>query len=298
MDISWQGHKSSKVVIAEINPNVPCTQGYSFIHINEIDRIVEVDYPIYEIPQTELTPIQKRIGEFISRLIPNGGCLQVGIGNIPNATLEFLDDHKDIGVHSELISDGIMHLVEKGVINNSKKTLNVGKVVTAIIMGTKTLYDWVHENPIIEMRPSDYTNDVFNIARNDNVIAINTALSIDLKGQVCADSLGKRFYSGIGGQVDFIRGAARSHGGKPIIALPSTVEKDGKRISRIQPVLNPGAGVVTSEGDVHFVVTEYGIAELHHQGVGERARQLINAAHPDFREELEKYAFECGYKLY
>jgi len=200
-------------------------------------------------------------------------------------------------VHSELISDGIMKLVEKGVINNSQKTLNVGKVVTGIIMGTTDLYKWAHQNPMIEMRPSDYTNDIFNISRNDNVVAINTALSIDLKGQVCADSLGRRFYSGIGGQVDFIRGASRSKGGKPIIALPSTAGKGDKCISRITPFLTQGSGVVTSEGDIHYVVTEFGIAELHHKGVGERARQLINIAHPNFRDSLEKYAYESGFKL-
>ncbi len=297
VDVTRSGYLNSNHIIAEVNPNVPRTQGYSFIHVDEINSFVEVDYPLFEIPEIKIGDTSKKIGENIASLIPDGACLQVGIGKIPDATLALLDNHKHIGVHSELISDGIMKLVEKGVIDNSKKTLNVGKVVTGIIMGTNTLYKWSYQNPMIEMRPSDYTNDIFNISRNDNVVAINTALSIDLKGQVCADSLGKRFYSGIGGQVDFIRGASRSKGGKPIIALPSTASHKDRRISRISPFLSQGSGVVTSEGDVHYVVTEYGIAELHHKGVGERARQLINIAHPDFRDELEKYAYESGFKL-
>ncbi len=188
-----------------------------------------------------------------------------------------------------------MKLTNQGVITNKFKTLNKGKIVTGIIMGTKKLYDWANQNPMIEMRPSDYTNDVFNISRNDNVIAINTALSIDLKGQVCADSIGKIFYSGIGGQVDFIRGASKSKGGKPIIALPSTAGKGKNTISRIVPFLSKGSGVVTSEGDVHYVITEYGIANLQYKGVGERAQQLIKISHPQFRDELKQYAKKSGF---
>jgi acyl-CoA hydrolase len=298
VDVTRTGFRQSKIVIAEINPKVPRTQGYSFIHLNEIDRIIEVDHPLPEIPEPSFTDVHNRIGKNISNLIPDGACLQVGIGNIPDATLQFLGNHQNLGVHSELISDGIMKLAEKGVITGLKKSLNTGKIVTGIIMGSQKLYNWCHENPTIEMRPSEYTNDIFNISRNDNVVAINTALSVDLKGQVCADSLGKKIYSGIGGQVDFIRGAARSKGGKPIIALPSTVMKrDGRVISRIAPMLDSGAGVVTSEGDVHYVVTEFGVADLHHKGVGERAKQLINIAHPDFREELSKWAYEANFKI-
>ncbi len=298
VDISRAGYKSAKYVIAEINPNVPRTQGYSYIHLDEIDAVVETNYPIMEIPELQVSDVHKKIGENIASLIPDGACLQVGIGTIPDATLANLSNHKNLGVHSELISDGIMKLVEKGVITNEKKSINIGKVVTSIIMGTRKVYDWAHRNPQLDIRPSDYTNDVFRIAKNDNVIAINGALTIDLKGQVNADSLGKRFYSGIGGQVDFIRGAARSKGGKPIIALPSTViTKAGKTYSRIVPFLEKGAGVVTSEGDVQFVVTEFGVAQLNHKAVGERAMELIKIAHPDFQEELERTAFESGYKL-
>ncbi len=297
VDISISAYKNSKTVIAEINPNVPRTQGYSFIHLDEIDRIVEVDYPLFEVPRNEPDDVQKRIGQHIAELIPDKACLQVGIGTIPDATVALLDNHKNLNVHSELISDGIMDLVEKGIVTNNTKTINKGKVVTGIVMGSKKMYDWTHNNPILEMRPSDYTNDIFNISRNDRVVAINQALSIDLKGQVAADSIGRRFYSGIGGQVDFIRGAARSKGGKPIIALPSTATVKGKTVSRITPFLEQGGGVVTSEGDVHYVVTEYGVARLHYHGMGERAKQLINIAHPDFREDLEKTARESGFKI-
>ncbi|MBC8216606.1 MAG: acetyl-CoA hydrolase/transferase family protein [Candidatus Marinimicrobia bacterium] len=297
VDITRSGYKNAKTVIAEINPNVPRTQGYSFIHLDEINKVVEVDYPLFEAPRSEPNDVQKKIGKHIAELIPDEACLQVGIGTIPDATLSLLENHKNLNVHSELISDGIMELVEKGVITNTTKTLNVGKVVTGIVMGSKDLYDWTHNNPILEMRPSSYTNDIFNISRNDNVIAINQALSIDFKGQVAADSIGRKFYSGIGGQVDFIRGAARSKGGKPIIALPSTAKVKGKLVSRITPFLEQGGGVVTSEGDVHYVVTEYGVAMLHHRGMGERAKQLIRIAHPAFREELEKTARSSGFKL-
>jgi len=297
VDVSRAALESAKYVIAEINPNVPNTQGYSFIHLDDIDALVETDSPIYELPESNISDTHREIGKNVASLIEDGACLQVGIGNIPNATLEFLTHHKHLGVHSELISDGIMKLAQCGAIDNSRKTLNVGKLVTGIIMGTRDLYQWVDKNPIIEMRPSDYTNDPFIIARNENVAAINTALAIDLKGQVCADSLGRLFYSGIGGQVDFIRGAARSKNGKPIIALPSTAKKNGKLVSRITSVLIPGSGVVTSEGDVHYVVTEYGIADLRHKAMGERAQALINIAHPDFRDELEEYAINSGYRL-
>ncbi len=297
IEVAREAITQAKTVIALVNPKVPTTQGYSFIHKNRIDYFVEIDRPLYTVPESKENEITKKISSHITELIEDGSCLQVGIGSIPDAVLHNLDNHKNLGVHSELIGDGIMHLVEKGVINNSKKTINLGKVVSGIVMGSQKMYDWIHHNPIIEMRPSRFTNNIFNICQNEKVVAINQAISIDLKGQVCADSIGKKFYSGIGGQVDFIRGASMSKGGKPIIALPSTVTIAGKRMSRIVPFLEQGAGVVTSEGDVHWVVTEYGVAELQHKGMGQRAKELIKISHPDFRESLEKYALSSGFKM-
>jgi len=297
VDVVRAAHKSSKRVIAEVNPRQPRTQGYSYINVRELDYLVEVDYPLYTYETKTLTDVQRKIGENVATLIEDGGTIQVGIGAIPDATLRCLTDHKDLGVHTEMISDGIMHLVDAGVITNEKKKLNPSKVVNAFMIGTDKLYHWADRNPMVEMRPCEYTNDPANISRNDKVAAINSALSIDLKGQVCSDSLGKKFYSGIGGQVDFIRGAARSHGGKPIIALPSTARVKDKTVSRIVPTLDAGAGVVTSEGDVHYVVTEYGVAALNGKAVGERADQLISIAHPDFREELHRYGRESGFTL-
>ncbi len=256
-----------------------------------------MDYPLYTHEVEPTTEVQRKIGENVASLIEDGATLQVGIGAIPNATLECLRNHQDLGVHTEMISDGIMSLVEAGAITNEKKNLNPSKIVTSFMIGTRRLYDWADRNPVVEMRPCEYTNDPINITRNDKVTAINSALSIDMKGQVCADTLGKRFYSGIGGQVDFIRGASRSLGGKPIIALPSTARVGKNTVSRIVPYLDPGAGVVTSEGDVHYVVTEYGIASLSGKPVGQRAEQLISIAHSDFREELYRYGRESGFTL-
>ncbi len=297
VDVVRAAYKASQMVIAEVNPRQARTQGYSYVHIKELDYMVEVDHPLYTYEPKPPTDAQQKIGAHISSLIDDGATLQVGIGAIPDAALRCLDGHKDLGVHSEMISDGIMDLVEAGVITNEQKNLNLGKVVTSFMIGTRSLYDWADRNPVLEMRPTEYTNDPATVARNDKVVAINSALSIDLKGQVCSDSLGKRFYSGIGGQVDFIRGAARSPGGKPIIALPSTAQVGDRQVSRIAPFLESGAGVVTSEGDVHYVVTEYGIATLNGRAVGDRAEQLINIAHPDFREELHRYARESGFIL-
>ena len=297
VDVVRAAYKASRVVIAEVNPNQPRTQGYSYVHVNEIDHLVEVDYPLYTYEPKQPTEVQQKIGANVSALIEDAATLQVGIGSIPDATLKCLRGHRDLGVHSEMISDGIMELVEAGAVTNELKNLNPGKVVTSFIIGSSALYRWADRNPVLEMRPTEYTNDPFTIARNDRVVAINSALSIDLKGQVCSDSLGKKFYSGIGGQVDFIRGAARSPGGKPIIALPSTALADEQTVSRIVPHLAAGAGVVTGEGDVHYVVTEYGVASLQGKAVGERAEQLIAIAHPDFREELCRYARESGFTL-
>ncbi|MFC1481640.1 acetyl-CoA hydrolase/transferase family protein [Candidatus Neomarinimicrobiota bacterium] len=295
VDVIRAAVKSAKRVVAEVNHRMPKTQGYSFIHVNEIDKLVEVDYPLYTYATKEPTEIQHKIGEHVASLIDDEAVLQVGIGAIPDAALACLTGHRDLGVHSEMISDGIMNLVDAGVITNERKQLNQGKVVTSFMIGSKELYAWVHQNPALEMRPTEYTNDPFTIARNDRVVAINSALSIDLKGQVCSDSLGRRFYSGIGGQVDFIRGAASSRNGKPIIAMPSTAMVKGELVSRLVTNLAAGAGVVTSEGDVHYVVTEYGIANLQGKAVGERAEQLIKIAHPDFRDEMYQYAHEYGY---
>lgn len=297
VEVAREAIQGSSTVIAQVNPNVPRAQGYSFIHCSEIDYYVDVNDPLYTVEIPKARETSQKIGKYIADMIEDGSCLQVGIGKIPDAVLSNLHGHKYLGVHSELIGDGIKELVENGVIDNSQKTLNRGKVVTGIAMGSQSLYHWLNNNPIIEMRPSVYTNDIFNISRNKKVAAINQAISIDLKGQVCSDSIGKTFYSGIGGQVDFIRGAARSEGGKPIIALPSTVNIKGEVKSRIVPYLAQGAGVVTSEGDVHLVVTEYGVADLTHKGMGERAKALIQISHPDFRESLERYAHEFGFKI-
>jgi len=297
VDVVRAAYLASKKIIAEVNKQMPRTYGYSFIHTRQITHLVDTDYMPYTYEPKPPTDIQQKIGTHVSSLIEDGATLQVGIGAIPDAALQCLFDHKNLGVHSEMISDGIMDLVESGAVNNACKYLNPGKVVTSFMIGSPRLYDWADNNPIVEMRPCEYTNDPFQIARNDKVTAINGALSIDLKGQVCADSLGKKFYSGIGGQVDFIRGAARSKNGKPIIALPSTAKVGGKVISRIVPFLEPGGGVVTSEGDVHFVVTEYGVATLNGKAMGERAEQLINIAHPDFRDELYEYGRENAFIL-
>lgn len=289
----------AKIVIAQVNNKMPRALGDSFIHINKINYIVEYDEDIQELPQvdSDLTPetieIYKSIGEHVASLIEDGSTLQMGIGAIPDAVLGFLKSKKDLGVHTEMFSDGLIELVEDGVINNEKKTLHPGKIVAGFVLGTKKAFDFINNNPIVEFHPQEYVNDPFIVARNNKMVAINSAIEVDLSGQVCADSIGPRLYSGIGGQVDFIRGAARSEGGKPIIALPSTT-RDFKT-SRITTILKPGAGVVTSRGDVHYVVTEYGIAFLWGKSVRERARALIDIAHPDFRDELTKFARENYY---
>jgi 4-hydroxybutyrate CoA-transferase len=224
----------------------------------------------------------------VADLIPDGATLQLGIGSIPDAVLFHLKDKRDLGIHTELFSDGVIDLVERGVITNEQKTLHPGKMVAGFLFGTQRLYEFVNDNAMIELRPTDYVNDPFIIAQNHRMIAINSAIEVDLTGQVCADSIGTEFYSGIGGQVDFVRGAARSRGGKPIIALPATAK--GDQMSRIVPQLKPGAGVVTSRGDVHYVVTEYGVASLHGKSIRERVQELVNVAHPKFRAELMYYA--------
>ncbi len=288
VDATKTASECAKVVIAQVNPKMPRTLGDSFIHLNKIDHIVEVEDDILEHAQGQVSEIAKKIGANIADLIEDGSTLQMGIGEIPDAVLYYMHSKKDLGIHSEMVSDGVVELIEKGVINNEKKTLHPGKVIVGFVLGTRKLYDFLDNNPIFEFHPNLYTNDPFIISRNDKQVAINSAIEVDLTGQVCADSIGYNFYSGIGGQVDFIRGAARSKGGKPIIALPSTAAND--TISRIVPHLKEGAGVVTSRGDVHYVVTEYGVAYLHGKTVRERCQALIKIAHPKFRDELMKEA--------
>lgn len=283
-DIVKSATESARFVIAEVNARMPRALGDCFIHVRDIDLLVASDRPVLEAPQGRPDDLSKRIARQIATLIEDGATLQLGIGTIPDAVLNFLGDFKDLGIHTEMFSDGIIPLVESGVITNARKTLHRGKIVASFVMGSRRLYDFIHDNPLVEFHPTEYTNDPFVIAQNEKMIAINAAIEVDLTGQVCADSLGTMFYSGIGGQVDFTRGAARSRGGKPIIALPSTARND--TMSRIVPALKPGAGVVTSRGDVHYVVTEFGTAYLHGRNMRQRALALIEIAHPKFRPWL------------
>ncbi len=285
--------ESARIIIAEINRQMPRTLGDSFIHVSHLDYIVEVDYPIPEAVQGGSSELHLKIGAYIAEMIPDGATLQMGIGSIPDAVLKNLGNHRDLGIHTELFSDGVIDMFEQGVITCAKKTFHPGKIVAGFLFGSKRLYDFTHNNPIIEMHPTDYVNDPFNIAQNDRMVAINSAIQIDLTGQVCADSIGTKLFSGVGGQVDFIRGAARSKDGLPIIAFLSTAKND--TISRIVPTLTTGAGVVTTRNDVHYVVTEYGVASLYGKTVRERAQALIGIAHPKFRNELSKQAREIGY---
>jgi len=281
-------------VIAQINPRMPRVHGDSFIHINDIDFAFEYEQELQELPgmhavkDPEDEKIFQKIGQNIADLIEDGSTLQMGIGAIPDAVLGLLGDRKDLGIHTEMFSDGAIPLIESGVINCDKKTLLRGKMVTSFVLGSHKLFEYIHENPFVEMRTTEFVNDPFTIARNDKMIAINSALQVDMTGQVCADSIGYNFYSGFGGQVDFIRGSARSKGGKPIIALQSTAK--GGTLSRIVPHLEEGAGVTTSRGDVHWVVTEYGAVDLHGMNVRERVKALVSIAHPKFREEIEMFA--------
>lgn len=285
--------ESARVIVAEINRQMPRTLGDSFIHVSRLHHIVEADYPLPEAPQGGASELHLRIGQHIAEMIPDGATLQMGIGSIPDAVLKHLAHHKDLGIHTELFSDGVIDMVEAGVITCARKTFHPGKIIAGFLFGSQRLYEFVDNNPIIELHPTDYVNDPFNIAQNEKMVAINSALQVDLTGQVCADSIGPRFYSGVGGQVDFIRGAARSRGGLPIIAFLSTAKDE--TISRIVPTLREGAGVVTTRNDVHYVVTEYGVASLHGKTVRQRARELINIAHPKFREGLTRAAGELGY---
>jgi 4-hydroxybutyrate CoA-transferase len=280
--------ESAKIVIAEVNQRMPRTLGDSFIHVSKLDYVVEVDYLLPEHQMSSASEDEDAIARHVAAIIPDGATLQMGIGGIPNAVLGYLRNHKHLGVHTELFSDGVVELVKAGVITNERKTFHPGKIIAGFLFGTQMLYDFVDDNPIVELHPTEYVNDPFNIAQNDKMVSINSAIEVDLTGQVCADSIGPRFYSGVGGQVDFVRGAARSRGGMPIIALPSTA-KNGE-ISRIVPMLKQGAGVVTSRNDVHYIATEYGVADLYGRTIRERAHALINIAHPKFRAELDEMA--------
>ena len=282
--------ESAKMVIAQINPHMPRTLGDSFIHISKIDYCIDVDDQLPEVKPSPASPVQDQVAQKIADLIPNGATLQTGIGGIPDAVLRRLHDHKNLGIHTELFSDGVMEMIEAGVITNAEKTIHAGKVIAGFVIGTQKLYEYIHDNPVIELHPTEYVNDPFIIARNDRMVSINSALEVDLTGQVCADSIGTSFYSGVGGQVDFVRGAARSKNGKSIIALPSTAK--GGKVSRISPVLKEGAGVTTSRNDVHFIATEYGVADLFGKTIAQRVQALISIAHPDFREQLAAAARE------
>jgi len=287
IDTTLTAAKYAHFVIAQVNDEMPRTYGDSFIHISQIGAIVEASRPLCELPRAKITDLHVAIGRNVAGLIDDGAVIQTGIGGIPDAVLRFLMDRKDLGIHSELVSDGVIPLIESGVITGERKNFKPRKIILGFVLGTKKLFDFVDNNPEFEFHPTAYVNDPLLIARNDNMVAINAALQIDLTGQVCSDSIGRQFYSGIGGQVDFIKGASHSKGGKPIIALPSTA-KDGT-VSRIVPTLDPGAGVVTSRGLIRYVVTEYGVAYLHGKTIRDRAKALIEIAHPRFRDELYEY---------
>lgn len=284
VDVTLAAIRAAKTVIAQVNPRMPRTHGDGFIHVRDIDFAVAVDSPLYTYDLKQPTEVERKIGELVASLVPDGATIQMGIGAIPAAVGHALRDKKDLGVHTEMFTDTVMDLVEAGVITGARKEINRGKIVTAFLMGSQKLYEFVDDNPLIEMRPVDYTNDTAIIRRFSKMVAINSAIEIDLTGQVCADSMGTKFFSGVGGQMDFIRGAALADEGRAIIALPSTAANG--RISRIVPSLSEGAGVVTTRAHVHTVVTEYGIAELHGRSIRERVRALIGIAHPAFRDEL------------
>lgn len=289
VDVALQALKSAKIVIAQLNPNVPRALGEGIIHQSMIDFAVEVDQSLFGHEMPPVTDIEKRIGRHIAGLIEDGATLQMGIGGIPNAVLYELQDHKGLGIHTEMFSDGILPLVEKGVITGENKVVDPGKIVGCFIAGSQKLYDFVDDNPLIHMREASYTNDTAIIRKNPKVTAINSALEIDLTGQICADTIGIYQYSGVGGQMDFIRGASLSEGGKAIIAMPAATRAG---LSKIVSTLKPGAGVTTTRAHVHYVVTEYGVVDLFGKNFRQRAEALISIAHPDAREELERAAYE------
>jgi len=287
VDTTLTAARCARYVIAQVNNYMPRTYGDSFIHVSDIDAVVEWSQPLCELKKPVVTDMHVAIARNVAGLIEDGAVLQTGIGGIPDAVLPFLSDRKDLGVHSELVSDGVISLIEAGVITGARKNFKPRKIIVGFVLGTKKMFEFVDNNPIFEFHPTAYTNDPGLIARNDKMVAINSALQVDLTGQVCSDSIGNQFYSGIGGQVDFLRGASRSKGGKPIIAISSTAK--GGKISRIVPTLSPGAGVVTSRGLVRYVVTEHGVAYLHGKSIRERAKALIEIADPKFKDELYEH---------
>ncbi len=287
VDTTLTAAKCAGYVVAQVNQHMPRTYGDSFIHVGDIDAVVEASRPLCEIKKPEITEMHVAIARNVAGLIEDGSVLQTGIGGIPDAVLPFLTDRKDLGVHSELVSDGVIPLIETGVITGARKNFKPRKIILGFALGSRKIFEFVDNNPIFEFHPTAYVNDPALIARNDRMVAINSALQVDLTGQVCSDSIGNQFYSGIGGQVDFLRGASRSKNGKPIIAISSTAK--GGNISRIVPMLSPGAGVVTSRGLVRYVVTEYGVAYLHGKTIRDRAKALIEIAHPKFKDELYEY---------
>ncbi|MEJ2690329.1 MAG: acetyl-CoA hydrolase/transferase C-terminal domain-containing protein, partial [Deltaproteobacteria bacterium] len=293
VDIVKSAAENASLVIAQVNPRMPRTLGDSFIDVNDLDILVPVEAELLEREQSVPNEETLRIGEYIAALVEDGSTVEFGIGRIPHAVVEFLKDKKDLGIHTELLTDSILQLEEAGTVTGRRKSMDRGRIVASFCMGSRRLYDTVHNNPLYCFRPTEYVNDSHIISRQYKMVAINMALEVDLTGQVCADSLGSRFYSGIGGQVDFNRGAARAQGGKAIIALESTA-RNGE-VSRIVTRLTPGAGVVTTRGEVHYVVTEFGVAYLYGKSVHERVLALISIAHPKFREQLLKEAIEAHY---
>jgi acyl-CoA hydrolase len=285
VDSSLAAVQSAKTVIAQINPNMPRSHGDGMVHVSEIDAMIEVNDPLISVTPKPFTDVEQKIGGYVASLIEDGSTLQMGIGSIPDAVLASLTNHKDLGIHTEMFSDGVVDLYKKGVITGRYKKVMPGKIVAGFAMGTQELYDFVDDNPLVAMKEVTFTNDTAIIRRNPKVIAINSAIEVDVTGQVCADSIGNRLYSGVGGQMDFIRGASLSEGGKPIIALPSTTRRGE---TRIVPNLKEGAGVVTTRAHVHYVVTEYGIANLYGKNLKQRAKELIRISHPDHREDLER----------
>ncbi len=272
--------------MAQVNERMPRALGDAFIHVSRVHKIVECREPLLTLTQRTANELENRIAQHVATLIEDGATLQLGIGGIPDGVLHFIDKRQHIGIHTEMVSDGIVTAIEKGIITNARKSIHRGKVIATFVLGSSDLYDYIDNNPLFELHPCDYTNNPFVIAQNDSMVAINSAIEVDLTGQVCSDSMGTKIYSGVGGQVDFIRGAAYSKGGRPIIAIPSTAK--GGTVSRIVPTLAPGAGVVTSRADVHYVVTEYGIASLHGRNLRQRAEALIRIAHPSFQPMLEE----------
>ncbi|MGA3244805.1 MAG: acetyl-CoA hydrolase/transferase C-terminal domain-containing protein [Bacteroidota bacterium] len=278
--------ENAKLVVAQVNERMPRTLGDVFIHVSRVHKVVECSEPLLTLKAGESSEVERKIATHIANLVEDGATLQLGIGGIPDAVLALLEGKKDLGIHTEMVSDGVVKAIDRGIITNQKKTLHAGKVIATFVMGSHDLYEYVHNNPMFELHPCNYTNNPFIISQNVRMVAINSAIEVDITGQVCSDSIGSRIYSGFGGQVDFIRGAGYSKGGKPIIALPATA-KEGE-MSRIVPQLKPGAGVVTTRADVHYVVTEFGVASLHGRNLCQRAEALIAISHPKFHSELER----------